>query len=168
MGRLPTQGVATETAAFVDFLYELRGLSHGEVGNTEFTGQAIRCKVIMVARPDVYALKGSGPYRKAVEVSMSNGFRSIYLLARGRHTEYAEEVAASFTNDPRVLGIARASSRVTTAVGLPLDRAVTRIDVDVRLYTGIGQRPILAVGPGMPGDRTTNHRSRGATRARRH
>lgn len=147
INRLPTDGIAQETADFVEFLFEISEREAGQEGATDFEGQSIRSKFIFVARADVYAVKGPDPYRNAVKWSITHGFRNIYLLARGKHVEYAIEVARAFNGDNRVF-----EPRVWVAIaqtgGRTVRRAVVRIPVDVRYLVGIGQRPIVAIGPG--------------------
>jgi hypothetical protein len=144
--RLPTEFIAAETASFVEFVFEISQREPGVEGPMDFEGQSIRSKFIFVARTEVYALKGPDPYRNAVKWSIEHGFRNVYLLARGKHTEYAIEIATAFRDDPRVfdpvvwLATTRQNSRT-------LPRAVVRIPVDVRYEVGIGQRLILAIGP---------------------
>lgn len=149
VNRLPTDSIALETADFVELLFDVSQREQGETGPMEFEGQSIRCKFIFVARAEVYAVKGADPYRKAVDWSIEHGYRSVYLLARGHHTEYAAEVARMFSGDTRVfepivwMSTVRRNHRQYA-------RAVVRIPVDVHYYVGIGQRPIIAVGPGKP------------------
>ena len=159
VNRLPNDGIAEESAAFVDLLFDISQREHGQDGPTEFEGQSIRCKFVFVARAEVYAVKGPDPYRRAVEWSIVHGYRNIYLLARGRHAGYAVEVASFFRDDPRVFEpvvwtstIARGARQVV--------RAVVRVPVDVRYVVGIGQRPLIAVGPGAP--RAVTRKSQGA------
>jgi hypothetical protein len=145
--RLPNDGIAEETATFVHFLFDLSEREHGQEGPMDFEGQSIRSKFIFVARADVYAVKGSDPYRRAVNWSIEHGYRNIYLLARGKHTEYALEVAEAFEQDVRVF---TPSVRIVSTLRRDriVERAVIRIPVDVRYGVGIGQRPVVAVGPG--------------------
>ena len=147
--RLPDVGIAAETADFVDLLFDVSEREHGQTGPMAFEGQSIRCKFIFVARSDVYAVRGPDPYRKAVDWSIEHGYRNVYLLARGRHTAYAVEVAEMFGDDNRVFEPAVWISSVSLNNRL-VARAVVRIPVDVHYYVGIGQRPIVAVGPGKP------------------
>jgi hypothetical protein len=148
--RLPNDGIAAETADFVDLLFDVSEREHGQGGPMEFEGQAIRCKFIFVARADVYAVRGPDPYRKAVDWSIEHGYRNIYLLARGRHTGYAVEVAEMFDDDNRVFEPVVWMTSVSRNDRF-VARAVVRIPVDVHYFVGIGQRPIVAVGPGRPG-----------------
>jgi hypothetical protein len=150
-GKFTSEDVANETAEFVEFLHAVASREHGtpDQARLNFHGREIDVEVILVAKPGVYATKGPDPYRKAVEWSLSHGVRTVYLLYRGHHGEYAREVAQSFAGDERLRSIDHWEADKTVdhrklAVG------VFRLNVDVRLLTGIGYEPLLAVGPELP------------------
>jgi hypothetical protein len=148
-GRFTREDVALESAEFVDFLYSIATRTHGDDDKVKlnFRGREINVEFILVANPAVYAAKGSDPYRKAVEWSLRQAVRSVYLLCRGRNFEYAREVATSFEADQRVRSIDHWQDHAST------DRhrapiGVYRLNVDLRVLTGIGYEPQVAVGPG--------------------
>lgn len=147
-GKFTQEDVALETAEFVDFLYSIATREHGDVGTARlgFSGREIKAKFILVAKPAVYAAKGSDPYRKAVEWALQHAHRSVYLLSRGRNSEYAQQVADHFAEDERIRSIEHwRSGNPGTARGA-VD--VYRLNVDLRFLTGIGYEPLVAVGPG--------------------
>lgn len=149
--RMPTTAIARETADFVDYLYELALREPGEdVGDqVNFEGAAIRCRVLFVGRPDVYSVKGPNPYRKAVDWAIRRAYHRVYLLGLGaRGQDYVQEVAAPYRTDARIEAVEAFSGERRYASGRILRQAVVRISVNVRYQVGIGQRPMVAVGPG--------------------
>jgi len=146
--RFPTDEIATETADFVNHLYSLENSVADQTRDGHFDGKTIRCAFVLVGRSDVYAKKGSDAYREAVEWAIRRGYRSVYLMARGGHTDYAKEAASRFASDPRVLSIQEREGEISTPSG-SLRRLVIRLVVDVREYVDIGYRPRIAVGPGL-------------------
>jgi len=148
--RLPTESVQAESARFVEYLYDLAVREHGaKVGDqTNFDGDAIRCRVVFVARPDVYALKGPSPHRQAIDWAIRRAYHRVYLLGLGRHEEYVREVAAPYSTDRRVRDVSEFSGLRRYQSGRVLKQVVIRITVDVRYHVSIGQRPAVAVGPG--------------------
>lgn len=148
-GKFTQEDVALETADFVEFLYSIATREHGDAGKArlDFVGREIKVEFILVAKPAVYAAKGSDPYRRAVEWSLQHAHRSIYLLSRGRNSEYAQQVASQFSQDERIRSIEHWRSeehgaQPTAAID------VCRLNVDLRFLTGIGYQPLVAVGPG--------------------
>jgi len=143
----PSDGLTAETAAFVDFLFDLSTREPGETTDpTGFDGSVIRVKVIFVARPEVYAVSGPSRYRQAVEWSIAHGYRSIYLLALGRNIEYLTEVGDPYRSDPRVLAVQPFERSVSLSSGRSIPRAVCRLRVDIRQRVGVGREPFYVVG----------------------
>lgn len=152
-GRFTQEDIALETADFVEFLYSIATRGHGDVGaaRLDFSGREIKVEFILVAKPGVYAAKGSDPYRKAVEWSLQHAHRSIYLLSRGRNSEYSQQVADQFLQDERIRSIDHwRSGEHATLLRASVD--VYRLNVDLRFLTGIGYEPLVAVGPGRQRD----------------
>jgi hypothetical protein len=161
--RMPTASIALETAEFVDYLYELAIRERREdVGDqTNFDGKAIRCRVVFIGRPEVYAVKGPSPYRMAVEWAITRAYHRVYLLGLGvRGREYVGEVAAPFRSDQRVLEVEEFAGDRFYGGDRAIEQVVIRISVNVHYQTGIGQRPVVAVGPGRVDDRVAGGRGR--------
>ena len=147
--RFPTRDLALETAAFVEYLHELatRELGQTTSEGTSFSGGIIRARVIFVARPEVYQIKGPAPHRQAVEWSIARAYRHIYLVGTSRNLEYVREVASGYIDDTRISSIEESVSKRLTPSGRSLEQIVVRLSVDVRLRTGIGREPYVVVGP---------------------
>lgn len=152
--RFPSDDLFTEVAGFVDYLYELAirpaGKDIGDLAN--YPGNMIRCRVLMVARPEVYSVKGPGPYRAAIDWAIRRAYYSIYLLSAGRHQAYTDEVLAPIRSDKRIASIDEFRSKKLTNTGREIEQTVTRLRIDVRNRVGIGQRPLVAVGPAPVAD----------------
>lgn len=146
--RFPTDEIAGETAQFVDHLYSLKNGGGEQTGNGHFNGKIIRCAFILVGRNDVYAKKGSSPYADSVEWAIRNAYRSVYLMARGGHADFAQEAASRFASDPRVLRREEREGETSTSNG-SVRRLVIRLVVDAREYVDIGYEPRIAVGPSL-------------------
>jgi hypothetical protein len=145
--RYPQADVAEESAAFVEHLYRL---ARGEVipGGPNFEGDHIRAAFILMATQDVMAAKGEVAYRDALERCIRSAYPRIYVVARGAHVKHARAVCASLRDDVRVRAVREYECMVAGDRGNRIPRIVTQVVVDVRTYVGIGQRPIVAVGPG--------------------
>jgi hypothetical protein len=145
--RLPTDAVQEESARFADYLHDLATREQGaDVGDqANFEGSAIRCRVVFVARPDVYVVKGPSPYRKAIDWAIRRTYHRIYLLGLGRNHDYVREVVAPYLKDRRIRDVSEFRG-VRYRNGRPLVQVVTRITVDVQYRVTIGQRPALVVG----------------------
>ena len=148
--RFPTDVIAEETAAFVDYLHELAKREPGtNIGNqANFDGQAIRCRVVFASRPDVYLVKGPGPHRGAIDWGIRRAYHRVYLIASGQNVNYVREIIEPYQSDSRVLGVTEFPDSRRLATGRLIRQLVVKIAVDVRYQVGIGQRPIVAVGPG--------------------
>ena len=148
-GQFSSEDIAMETAEFVEFLYSLATREHGDTGAVPlaFSGREIDVEFILVAKPAVYAAKGSDPYCKAVEWSLQHARRSVYLLARGRNCDHAREVAENFAADERIRSLERWQSDEDGHDSYA-EISVIRLNVDLRLLTSIGYQPLVAVGPG--------------------
>jgi len=148
--RFPSDELFDETARFVDYLFELAvrppGKDVGDLAN--FGGNVIRCRVVMVARPEVYSIKGPTPYRRAVDWAIERAYHSVYLLAAGRNSDLLMEVLEPLRVDPRVRAIKEFQSSRTATTGRVLDQVVAYVAVAVHYRVGFGQRPLVAVGPG--------------------
>lgn len=148
--RFPVDVISAETAEFVDFVYEIAcrepGMKLGDHSN--FEGQAIRCRILYVARPEVYAVKGPGPHRGAIDWSIRRLYHRVYLLASGGNVGYVREVLEPYTQDKRIRGIVEVASSRTLRTGRLMKQYVFQVSVDVRYRVGIGNRPQIAVGPG--------------------
>lgn len=148
--RFPTEVVAEETAAFVDYLYEIAcrepGANLGDRSN--FEGNSIRCRILYTAKPDIYAVRGPGPHRGAIDWAIRRAYHRVYLLAMGPNESYVREVLEPYNVDQRVRAMVEFADTLTLRSGRPMRQFVFRISIDVRYHVGIGQRPIVAVGPG--------------------
>jgi hypothetical protein len=149
--RFPADEVARETGDFVDYLYSLAVREPGaDVGDgTNFDGGAIRCRVVFVARPTVYEVKGPSPYRAAVDWAVRRAYHRVYVLASGRNIEFARDVVEPFHHDRRIKAVTEFVGTRTGANGRTFSQLVIRVDVFVKYRVGIGQRPVVAVGPGV-------------------
>lgn len=167
--RFPSDDLFTEVAGFVDYMYELAirppGKDVGDLAN--YPGNLIRCRVLMVARPDVYSVKGPGPYRAAIDWAIRRAYHSIYLLSAGRHQAYTDEVLDPIRSDKRIAGIDEFRSRRFTSTGREIEQTVTRLQINVQYRVGIGQRPLVAVGPGPIFDLRETREGRRAHATRR-
>lgn len=148
--RFPTDLIADETAAFVDYLHEIAKREPGtNIGNqTNFDGQAIRCRVVFASRPDVYLIKGPGPHRGAIDWAIRRAYHRVYLLASGQNVNYVREIIEPYRSDSRVLSVTEFPDSRRLGSGRLIRQLVVKVSVDVRYRVGIGQRPIVAVGPG--------------------
>ncbi|MEX2546632.1 MAG: hypothetical protein WD830_02440 [Chloroflexota bacterium] len=146
--RFPSDEIAAETASFVDHLYDLAQREPGQHEPTHFDGKWIRCAFVLVATSDVATAKGSDAYQRYVESCVTKAYPRIYIIARGSHVSIAESVGNAMRDDERVLDVRPFLCTIATGRGSQIRRLTTRIRVDVREYVGIGQRPIVAVGPG--------------------
>ncbi len=155
-----TDEVAAETARFVDELYDLARRAPGQKGSLSFDGSVIRCSWVLVATSETLATKGSLPYKDAVRRAIEDGYPRIYLVARGPFVTAAQEVGAAFKKDPRVLWVAEFMDSMQQSRGPKVPRLVTQIAVDVRQYVGIGQEPIVSVGPNFEEAMLARHRVR--------
>jgi hypothetical protein len=127
--RFPRDAVARESARFVDNLYAIaRSEAEGDTrADLDFNGAVIKCMLILVAKPDVYATKGPSPYRRWIDRGIQRGYRSIYLLARGRNVAYARTVAVGYESHGRVVAIEEFNGSIRTDNGRILPRLVLRI-----------------------------------------
>lgn len=148
--RFPTDVIADETAAFVDYLHEIAKREHGtNIGDlSNFEGQSIRCRVVFASRPDVYVVKGPGPHRGAIDWAIRRAYHRVYLIASGQNVGYVREIVEPYRSDSRVLIVTEFPDSRRLATGRTIRQMVVKIDVDVRYRVGIGQRPIVAIGPG--------------------
>lgn len=150
--RSPSDEVAEETAAFVDHLYDLSQREPGVTQPTHFDGRWIRCAFVLVATPTVVSTHGTSPYRNAIDGCIRNAFPRVYVVARGSRIEVAREVVKSMEGDTRILHVREYTAPIPGPHGGTMMRLATRFRIDVREYVGIGQRPIVAVGPGFEAD----------------
>ena len=146
--KLPTQSIQEETAAFVDYMYGIAVREPGEdVGDrANFDGTQIKCRVVFVARPDVYVVKGPASHRKAIDWAVRRAYHHIYVLGLGRSHDYVEEVVAPYRTDPRFRGVEEFTALRQSANGRVTRQVVVRLTLDVTYRVGIGQRPVIAVG----------------------
>ncbi len=154
--RLPSDAIARETARFVEYLYGLTLREPGEdVGDAaNFDGDAIRCRVVFVGRPGVYSVKGPNPHRKAIDWALRRAYHRVYLLGLGsKGSEYVSEVADPYRLDRRIANVEVFAADRRLPNGRHLRQTVARLCVDVRYGVTIGQRPLVAVGPGHLVDR---------------
>lgn len=149
----PSDEIAAETARFVDHLYDLAQREPGQHEPTHFDGKWIRCAFVLVATLDVASAKGAEAYQHYVERCVQKAYPRVYIIARGSHVAIAEVVGNAMRDDERVLDVRPYLCTIPTGRGNNIKRLTTRIRVDVREYIGIGQRPIVAVGPGYERDR---------------
>ncbi len=156
--RFPTEGVQQETADFVEYLYEVSHKQQGEkIGDKAiFTGTRIRCRVVFPSRPDIYSVKGSTGQRNAIDWAIRNAYHHVYILGLGRDAEYVDELVEPYRTDSRVLGIEEFWTSRRMPNGRVMRQVVVRITVDVRYHVGIGQRPVVAVGPGISSGRASS------------
>jgi len=145
--RLPTEAIQKETADFVDYMYDLATREPGEdIGDrANFDGAQIKCKVIFVARPSVYLVKGPSAYRKVIDWAVRRAYHNIYLLGLGRNHDYVGEVVEPYRTDPRFRSVQTFSALRRNTNGRSMRQVVVRLSVDVTYRVGIGQRPIIAV-----------------------
>lgn len=164
--RFPTEALAEETARFVDYLYALATRKPGELLGeaSNFEGQTIRCRVVFVPTADVYSQKGPRPYREAVEWSIDNAFHHLYLLASGSRIEQLRQVVLPYRSDGRVRDVVEFLGVRPNLRGRPMRQLIVRLAFDVRYFVGIGQRPLVAIGPGRP--RVVNSRAVGGSGSR--
>lgn len=148
--RLPTEGIQKETADFVDYLHDLAIREPGEdIGErSNFDGAQIRCKVIFVARPSVYLVKGPTPYRKAIDWAVRRAYHHVYVLGLGRNDDYVEDVVAPYRTDSRFRSVESFTALRRSQNGRLMRQVVVRLKVDVTYQVGIGHRPIAAVAGG--------------------
>ncbi len=139
---LPTDAVASETAAFVDHLY---CVAIQQYEHTDFDGTWIHCGLVLTATSDVLSARGTAAYIDAVKHKIARAYPRVYLIAWAHHTDVAHEVLATIGRDPRVLGVQVFEEQVNQG-GIIRPRLVAQVTVDVREYVGIGQRPIVTVG----------------------
>jgi hypothetical protein len=159
--RFPRDEIALETAQFVDYLYDLTIREPGDdVGDrANFEGKSLRCRIVFVARPGVYEVEGPSPYRKAIDWAIQRAYHRVYLLATGKNLAYAREVVTPYGLDKRIKSVTEHLWTVRTTAGRSVPHLVVRIAVDVQYHVGIGQRPLVAIGPGHPtGVRSDHHR----------
>lgn len=148
--RFPSDAVALESAEFVEYLHGLAVREPGErVGDSaNFDGQAIRSRVIFVARPEIYEVKGPGPYRGAVEWALKRAYHRVYLLAASRrNVDYLREIIEPYRSDPSIREVQQFTGLRQAKTGRLVDQLIIRLIVNVRYIVGIGQRPRVAVGP---------------------
>lgn len=148
--RFPSDAIAEETARFVEYMYDLAQRAPGEeIGDlANFDGNVLRCKVIFVARPNLQSVKGPTSYRRAVDWAARRAYHSVYLLAAGRNLDYLEEVIQPLGSDSRIKAIHKFPGHRRNPSGRIVRQSVVRLCLDVRYLVGIGQRPLVAVGPG--------------------
>ena len=150
--RFPTAAMQLESAAFVDYLHDLAtrepGTNLGEMAN--FNGTAIRCRVVFVARPDVYLVKGPEPHRKAIDWALRRAYHRVYLLGLGRNSDYVREVAEPYRSDAPIRSISESETIRVYSTGRRLRQVIIRISVEVRYGITVGRHAMVAVGPGRP------------------
>ncbi|HEY8870804.1 MAG TPA: hypothetical protein VIM30_15645 [Candidatus Limnocylindrales bacterium] len=145
--RSPIDEVSEETAKFVEHLFDLAEREPGGHDETHFEGRFIRCGFVLLATGDGIEPTGIDAYRGPVDWAIKNAFPRVYVLARGLHVPSARSVCTTFVGDERVLGVREFMAEIESPRGpRPVARLVVQIRVDVRKYTGIGQRPVMAVG----------------------
>jgi hypothetical protein len=150
--RFPDQAMFDETAAFVDHMYDIATREPGDQvhGPTQFDGQLIKCRVVFVARPEVYAVKGPDPHRKAIDWAIRRAYHHVYLVASGRNVEYAPDVVAPYLRSDRILSVSEFRTKRRLPTGRVIDQLVCRLSVDVRYFASVGRHRLVAVGPGLP------------------
>lgn len=96
-GDLPSATAARDSVQFVKYLYRIATKAPTEDLDDRlgFVGKHLRVGVVLVARPQVYALHGVTAYTLRAGEYIKLGATAVYLAARSSNVEYARTVAAA-------------------------------------------------------------------------
>lgn len=91
--RYPTDAHKNETRQFVDYMDAIAKRQPGEKCETEFMGNCISMRLIMVGTVDTLATKGIVGYLQAIQWAKGMNIDRVYIAARDKHIDDAERTA---------------------------------------------------------------------------
>lgn len=133
-GQLPSASAAEESYQFVSYLHRIATKAHGEHLSDElkFHRDHLSLGVVLVARPEIYAIHGDSAYTARVGQYAKEGVAAVYLVARGMNVEYAKSVATQLRGHGNVTSVDEFEFDIVLR-GITRPAYVARVALDLRL-----------------------------------
>jgi hypothetical protein len=131
---LPSAKAAEQSIEFLGYLHRIATKAPGEdlSGALQFHRESLTVGVVLVARPEIYALHGEEPYTLRVGQYAKDGVPVVYLIARGSNVLLAKTVASLLRDHGNVTSIDEADFLVPHR-SWTLPAYLARVTLNLRL-----------------------------------
>lgn len=133
-GQLPSASAAEESYQFLSYLHRIATKAHGEDLSDElkFHRAHLSLGVVLVARPEIYAIHGDSAYTGRVGQYAKEGVAAVYLVGRGMNVEYSKSVSTQLRGHGNVTSVDEFEFDVVLR-GITRPAYVARVALDLRL-----------------------------------
>lgn len=80
---IPDTKARSETIGFMKTLEKLARKRPGEDVSPTYSGECIKCSIVLIAKQETYLLRGLSPYLNWINKCLNEGIRSFYVCAIG-------------------------------------------------------------------------------------
>lgn len=118
---LPRREIKEEAKNFFTFVEDIANRERGEFGELDFTGKKIRVGVVLVARPELLAERGTDRHKLRIELDLGKKMDAIYVCGFAGNVRHTTALVKHFYGSPQVEDIDENPYKIESRTGRMID-----------------------------------------------